>query len=84
MEFRIPEDGENSHIGNLFLHFHIIFHVKMEKLCRKALLVSGGRMTDKPGTMTYTSIISHETVHLAIVIDALNDLEVKYGDVMNE
>ena len=40
-------------------------------------------MTEAPPTITYVSVKSQETVHLALTIAALNDLEVKVGDVLN-
>ena len=45
--------------------------------------MAGGHKTEAPATMTYASIISRETVHLALTIAALNNLEVKVGDVLN-
>ena len=61
----------------------MIFDVKMEDFQRKARLVAGGHMTNDPDGITYSSIISHETVHLALTIASLNDLEVKAADTMN-
>ena len=40
-------------------------------------------MTGAPATITYASVVSRETVRLALTIAALNDLEVKVGDVLN-
>ena len=40
-------------------------------------------MTEAPPTITYASIVSQETVRLALTIAALNDLEVKVDDVLN-
>ena len=40
-------------------------------------------MTETPAANTYASVVSRESVRLAIMIAALNTLEVKYGDVMN-
>ena len=40
-------------------------------------------MTKAPPTITYASIVSRETVCLALTIAALNDLEIKVGDVLN-
>ncbi len=34
-------------------------------------------------TITYASVVSRETVRLALTIASLNDLEVKVGDVLN-
>ena len=40
-------------------------------------------MTKAPATITYASIVSIETVRTALMIIALNDLEVKPGDILN-
>jgi hypothetical protein len=34
-------------------------------------------------TITYVSVVSRETVHLALTITPLNDLKVEVGDVLN-
>ena len=38
---------------------------------------------DTPAVVTYVSVVSRETVRIALMIAALNDLEVKASDVMN-
>ena len=40
-------------------------------------------MTKLPATITYVSVVSHETIHIALLMAALNDLNVKVGDVLN-
>ena len=40
-------------------------------------------MTEVPAVMMYASIVSRETVHIALTITVLNDLEVKASDVQN-
>lgn len=40
-------------------------------------------MTAAPATLTYASVVSRETVRIALMIAALNGLEVKAGDVLN-
>ena len=40
-------------------------------------------MTKALATITYASVVSRETVRIALMIAALNDLEVKVGDVLN-
>ena len=40
-------------------------------------------MTTAPAAITYTSMVSRETVCIALILTALNDLEVKVGDVEN-
>ncbi len=61
----------------------MIFDVKMEDFSQKARLVAGGHLTEAPATITYASVVSRETVCLALTFASLNDLEVKIGDVLN-
>jgi hypothetical protein len=46
-------------------------------------MVAGGHMTGAPTIMTYTSMVSRETVRIALTIAALNDLKVKAADIPN-
>ena len=45
-----------------FIHCHMIFDVKMEDFRRKAIYVAGGHMKNAPPTITYVSVVGHETV----------------------
>jgi hypothetical protein len=40
-------------------------------------------MTKAPATITYASVVSRETIRIALLMAALNDLNVKVGDVLN-
>ena len=40
-------------------------------------------MTETPKCQTYSGVVSRETMIIALTIPALNDLEVKAGDIMN-
>ena len=40
-------------------------------------------MTKAPATITYASVVARDTVRLALLLAALNDLDVKVGDVLN-
>ena len=40
-------------------------------------------MTKAPATIAYTSIVSRETVRIALMIVTFNDLEVKLGVILN-
>jgi hypothetical protein len=55
----------------------MIFDVKMEYFRRNASFVAGGHTTDTPHSMTYASVVSRESVIIAITLAALNDLDVK-------
>ena len=39
--------------------------------------VSGRDATDAPATLTYASVVGRETARIAVMLTALNDLEVK-------
>jgi hypothetical protein len=45
--------------------------------------VAGGHLTKAPATITYASVVSRETVCLALTFVSLNDLEVKVCNVLN-
>ena len=81
--FEILKDGYRAPIGHKQIKCHLVFDVKMEDFRRKARLVDGGHMTETPKCMTYSSVVGRETVRIALTIAALNDLQVKAGDVMN-
>ena len=55
----------------------------MEDFRHKAQLVAGGHMTETPKCMTYSNVVGRETVNISLTIAALNNLQVKEGDVMN-
>jgi hypothetical protein len=63
--------------------YHMIFDVKMEDFRSKVCFVAGGHTTDTPHAMTYASVVSHESVRIALNLTALNDLEVKMADIEN-
>jgi Reverse transcriptase (RNA-dependent DNA polymerase) len=63
-----------------FIECHMIFDVKMD-LTRKARFVAGGHMTDPPKDSTYSSVVSRDSIRLALLIAALNDLDVLACDV---
>jgi hypothetical protein len=61
----------------------LIFDVKMEDFRRKARYVAGGHRTKAPKTLTYASVVSQESVQIALTLAALNDLTVKTADIEN-
>ena len=62
--------------------WHLIFDVKMD-FSRKARFVAGGNLTDPPESITYSSMVSRETVHIAFLIAALNDSDVRAANIGN-
>jgi hypothetical protein len=81
--FDILPDDKAVPIGYQKIPCHMIFDEKMEGFKRKARLVAGGHRTRAPATITYASVVSRETVRIALMLAALNDLQVKVEDVLN-
>ena len=50
---------------------------------RKARFVAGGHLTGPPESITYSSVVSRDTVRVAFLIAALNDLDVCAADIGN-
>ena len=81
--FKVLDDMEKIPPGYQWMQCHMIFTLKMDQFAHKAWLVPGGHMTYAPAIMTYASVVSRETVHIALTVAALNDLEVKTSDIQN-
>lgn len=65
------------------INLHMVFDIKAHDLTRKARLVAGGHMTDPPKESTYSSVVSRDSVRIAFLVAALNDLDVLAADVQN-
>ena len=61
----------------------MIFDVKMSGLVRKAHLVASGHTTDTPSLITYSSVVSRESVRIVFLVAALNDLDIMLADIGN-
>ena len=59
----------------------MIFDIKVEDFRSKAILVTGGHVTKPPATITYESVVSRETVHVALTVADSNDLQVRTVDI---
>jgi hypothetical protein len=81
--FKILDDGERVPPTFQQIRCHLVFDLKIENFRRKARLVAGGHMTETPATLTYSSVVSRESVRIALTLAALNDLEVKTADIEN-
>ena len=73
---------KSLYVGFQEIKCHMIFDVKMD-LTRKARFVAGGHLTETPASITYSSVVSRDSVRLAFLIAALNDLEIIACDVGN-
>jgi hypothetical protein len=80
--FHILDDGENPPVGLQWIPFHMIFDIKCD-FTRKARFVTSGHWMDAPTQLTYFSIVTRDSVHIAFLIAALNDLDILLADVGN-
>ena len=80
--FKLLEKGERPPVGHTEITCHLIFDLKLD-MTRKARYVAGGHLTDVPSSMTYSSIVSRDTVRIGFLIAALNDLDILAGDIQN-
>jgi len=56
---------------------NMIFDIKMGENFRwKARVVADGHSTETPAALTYSSVVSRDSVRIALTIAALNDLSV--------
>ena len=63
---------------------HMIFDVKMgEKFRRKARFVASGHTTETPMSLTYSSVLSRDSVRIILLTAALNGLQVMASDIQN-
>ena len=62
----------------------MIFDVKMEDIRHKVRMVAGVYMTDVPMRITYASIVSRETMIIALTMVMFNDMNVKTSAIMND
>ena len=70
--------------GYSFCGTHMIFDIKMDgKFTRKARLVADGHTTKVSSSITYSSVVSRDSVRIALMLASLNDLEVFACDVGN-
>jgi hypothetical protein len=71
-----------GYIGFQEITCHLIWDVKMD-FTRKYKMVANGAMTEAPASLTYSSVVSRDSVRLAFLIAELNDLDIMACDVGN-
>ena len=81
-----PDDmrkGEIKH-GYEQLNVHMIFDIKMYgKFTRNVILVADGHPTAPPSSITYSSVVSRESVGIVFLLASLNDLDIFACDIVN-
>ena len=81
-----PNDVYNGKIKELTgyqeIKCHMIFDVKMD-FTRKARFVARGDLTTTTPKVTYSSVVSRDSVWLAFLMAGLNDLDIMACDISN-
>ena len=80
--FKFLDDGTKVPIGFKKITCHLIFDVKFD-LTRKARYVGGGHLTNVSPSLSYSSVVSRDSVRIMFLIAALNDLDIKMCDIGN-
>ena len=75
--------GVKGFIGFQEVTCHIIFNVKME-FSIKSQMVANGAITEAPLSLTYSCVVSRDSVCLDFLISGLNNLYVMECDVGNQ
>ena len=63
---------------------HMIFVINMDqRLTRNSRYVYGGHTTDPPSSITYSGVVSRDSVMIEFTLAALNDVEIRAADIGN-
>ena len=77
------EHDEPIPVGSKHITYHFIFDVKFD-LTRKARCVAGGHQNKNiPAQCTYASVVSRDSVRIAFLLAALNEVDILAGDIGN-
>ena len=60
--------------------YHVLFDVKMD-FTWKSIFVANGIRTEAPVSLTYSIVVSRDSVRLSFLIAELNDLDVMACDI---
>jgi hypothetical protein len=77
LEENAPEPKKSKHVS-----CHMIFDVKMDFM-RKPWLVARGHCMNFPASLTYSSVIAHDSIRIAFLVAALNYLDILSVDIGN-
>ena len=86
-ESREDLDIDKVHAGEELIGYteiicHMVYDVKMDFTC-KARFVAGSHMTEAPDTVTYSSMVSRDSLRIAFLLAELNGLDVMACDIGN-
>ena len=78
------EGDPNALVSYVQITGHLVFDVKLgENFRRKARYCADSHKTGAPASVTYSIVVSRDSVRILLTIAALNDLDVLGADVQN-
>ncbi len=82
--FQTYDGNPEDLVGYEEISGHLIFDVKLaENFRRKVRFVADGHLVETPASITYSTVVSRDSVRLLLMIAALNDLDIQGCDVQN-
>eukprot|EP00980_Cylindrotheca_fusiformis_P022162 scaffold9066_cov80-Cylindrotheca_fusiformis.AAC.1 len=82
--FEEHEGDPNDLIGYQEITGHLVFDVKLgENFRRKAQYCADGHKTAPPASVTYSTVVSRDSVRIMLLVAALNGLDVQGADIQN-
>jgi hypothetical protein len=82
--FEVYEGDTTKLEGYQEITGHLVFDVKLgENFRRKARYCADGHKTTSRASVTYSTVVSRDSVQIILTVAALNDLEVLGADVYN-
>ena len=80
--FEIHEGSILDLVGYQKINCHLVYDIKLvENFHRKARYCANGLTTETPSSLTYLSVISRDSVHIALTVAALNELDILVCDI---
>ena len=80
--FDIKSHGMKPPPGYEYVDLMMVFDIKMD-YTRKARLCAHGDQTEPPKEITYSSVVSRESIRIAFMYVAMLDLDIRMADVGN-
>ena len=80
--FKLLKDGEKMPSTFTKITCHLIFEVKFD-LRMKARYVAGGHLMEPLSTITYSSVVSRESIQIGFLLSTLNGLDILAADIQN-
>lgn len=82
--FDLESEDEEKIVGYKRITGNMVFDVKLgENFQRKARFMADGHLTEAPASMTYSTVVSRDSVRILLMIAALNRLDLQCPDIQN-